>query len=118
MIDQGESPPEGWQLWMERQIDEADFVLMVCIATYRRRKVEIHKQVFHFPTRVARRQLRLVCSEPQKNKESGRSAASSRVSGSRCIGNVIPNQKALAAGGHRRGTTSSVLVAARWPVLK
>jgi hypothetical protein len=36
-IDQGESPPEGWPLWMERQIDEADFVLMVCTATYRRR---------------------------------------------------------------------------------
>jgi hypothetical protein len=37
MIDQGESPPEGWPLWMERQIDEANFVLLVCTATYRRR---------------------------------------------------------------------------------
>jgi hypothetical protein len=37
IIDQGESPPEGWPLWMERQIDEAEFVLMVCTATYRRR---------------------------------------------------------------------------------
>jgi TIR domain len=37
IIDQGESPPEGWPLWMERQIDEADFVLLVCTATYRRR---------------------------------------------------------------------------------
>ena len=25
-------------------------------------KVENHKQVFHFPTRVARRQLRFICS--------------------------------------------------------
>lgn len=37
VIDQYESPPEGWPVWMERQIDEADFVLMVCTATYRRR---------------------------------------------------------------------------------
>jgi hypothetical protein len=37
IIDQYESPHEGWPLWMERQIDEADFVLMVCTATYRRR---------------------------------------------------------------------------------
>jgi hypothetical protein len=37
IIDQYESPPEGWPVWMERQIDEADFVLMVCTAIYRRR---------------------------------------------------------------------------------
>ncbi len=37
IIDQYESPPEGWPIWMERQIDEADFVLMVCTATYCRR---------------------------------------------------------------------------------
>ena len=30
-------PPEGWALWMEKQIKEADFVLMVCTETYRRR---------------------------------------------------------------------------------
>jgi SEFIR domain len=31
------SPPEGWPLWMERQIQRADFVLVVCTATYLRR---------------------------------------------------------------------------------
>lgn len=30
-------PPEGWPLWCERQIEAADFVLMVCTETYRRR---------------------------------------------------------------------------------
>ncbi len=39
-IDQFEnppSPPEGWPLWMERQIAKADFVLVVCTPTYLRR---------------------------------------------------------------------------------
>ncbi len=39
-IDQFEnppSPPEGWPLWMERQIAKANFVLVVCTATYLRR---------------------------------------------------------------------------------
>jgi hypothetical protein len=37
-IDQDvDSPPEGWPLWMETQIREADFVLVVCTAIYRRR---------------------------------------------------------------------------------
>ena len=31
------SPPEGWQRWMERQLRDADFVLMVCSSVYRRR---------------------------------------------------------------------------------
>ncbi|UJS24159.1 SEFIR domain-containing protein [Thiothrix winogradskyi] len=30
-------PPEGWQRWMENQIEAADFVLLVCTATYLRR---------------------------------------------------------------------------------
>lgn len=30
-------PPEGWQRWMENQIETADFVLLVCTATYLRR---------------------------------------------------------------------------------
>ena len=29
-----QSPPEGWPLWAQRQIREADFVLMVCTETY------------------------------------------------------------------------------------
>ncbi|HEY0407020.1 MAG TPA: SEFIR domain-containing protein [Pyrinomonadaceae bacterium] len=38
MIDQYQNaPPEGWQLWMEKQIDEAQFVLLVCTETYLRR---------------------------------------------------------------------------------
>jgi hypothetical protein len=37
-IDQyNTSPPEGWPLWCERQIEDADFVLMVCTETYHRR---------------------------------------------------------------------------------
>ena len=31
------APEEGWPRWMERNLDEAEFVLMVCTATYRRR---------------------------------------------------------------------------------
>jgi len=37
-IDQyEESPQEGWPLWMARQIDTSDFVLVVCTPPYRRR---------------------------------------------------------------------------------
>jgi len=37
-LDQYEPwPKEGWTLWMQRQIEAADFVLMVCTETYRRR---------------------------------------------------------------------------------
>ncbi len=31
------APDEGWPRWMDRNIDEAQFVLMVCTETYRRR---------------------------------------------------------------------------------
>ena len=31
------APDEGWPLWMEMRVDEANFVLMVCTETYRRR---------------------------------------------------------------------------------
>jgi hypothetical protein len=30
-------PPQGWMKWMRDQIDQADFVLMVCTPTYRNR---------------------------------------------------------------------------------
>jgi len=34
-IDQYEpDPPEGWPQWIDRQIEEADFVLIVCTPTY------------------------------------------------------------------------------------
>jgi hypothetical protein len=37
-IDQyEESPPEGWPQWMVNQIEDADFVLVVCTKTYARR---------------------------------------------------------------------------------
>lgn len=37
-LDQYEiSPPEGWPRWMDRQIQEADFVLLICTPTYFRR---------------------------------------------------------------------------------
>lgn len=29
------SPPQGWPLWMEREVEAADFVLVVCSARYR-----------------------------------------------------------------------------------
>ena len=31
------APDEGWPLWMETRLDEANFVLLVCTETYRRR---------------------------------------------------------------------------------
>ena len=37
ILDQYESPPEGWPAWMERSIAEADFVLMICTSKYRLR---------------------------------------------------------------------------------
>jgi hypothetical protein len=37
ILDQYESPAEGWPMWMERNIADADFVLMVCTAKYRLR---------------------------------------------------------------------------------
>ena len=30
-------PPEGWQRWMETQVEQADFVLLVCTETYLQR---------------------------------------------------------------------------------
>lgn len=37
-IDQYETAPsEGWQLWMEKQIRDSQFVLLVCTETYLRR---------------------------------------------------------------------------------
>ncbi|BAP55453.1 purine or other phosphorylase family 1 [Thioploca ingrica] len=32
-----QSPPEGWALWMLRQVKGADFVLMICTQIYYRR---------------------------------------------------------------------------------
>jgi tetratricopeptide (TPR) repeat protein len=38
VLDQGESfPPLGWELWGQRQIQAARFVLIVCTQTYQRR---------------------------------------------------------------------------------
>src|SRR5215831_3427087 len=38
ILDQYEiSPPEGWPRWMDRQIQIADFVLLICTPTYFRR---------------------------------------------------------------------------------
>lgn len=37
-IDQyEESPPEGWPRWMERQVRESDFVIVICTETYMRK---------------------------------------------------------------------------------
>ena len=32
-----EAPPEGWPAWMDRQIRESDYVLVVCTEVYNRR---------------------------------------------------------------------------------
>ncbi len=38
IIDQYQAaPPDGWQLWMEKQIRDAQYVLLVCTETYLRR---------------------------------------------------------------------------------
>lgn len=39
MIDQyiNGFPPEGWRRWMEAQIEQADFVLLVCTPVYLKR---------------------------------------------------------------------------------
>jgi hypothetical protein len=61
-------------------------------------KVENHQQVFHFPTRAARRQLRFICIQNQKpSKEIGRFAAFSHFLGSRWNGMPIQIKKPLAA---------------------
>ena len=37
-LDQYEpNPPEGWPRWTQRQLEDCDFVLLVCTDTYRRR---------------------------------------------------------------------------------
>ena len=37
------APAEGWPRWMERNLDEAKFVLMVCTETYRRRALGLEE---------------------------------------------------------------------------
>lgn len=40
ILDQYEtSPPEGWPLWMDKHLREADYVVMICTETYRRRVI-------------------------------------------------------------------------------
>lgn len=44
IIDQyEESPPEGWPKWMDREIKNADYVLMVCTPTYYNRVMGYEK---------------------------------------------------------------------------
>ena len=38
VLDQYDTaPPDGWPMWMDREIQKADFVVLVCTDTYRRR---------------------------------------------------------------------------------
>ena len=37
------APEEGWPRWMERNLDEAQFVLIVCTETYRRRALGLEE---------------------------------------------------------------------------
>ena len=64
------APAEGWPRWMERNLDAANFVLMVCTATYRRRVLGeekpdqglgvrwegnlIYNRIYHDPPRGSR----------------------------------------------------------------
>lgn len=47
VIDQyEESPPEGWPRWMETQIREAEFVLVVCTSNYQEKAIlKVHTDV-------------------------------------------------------------------------
>jgi len=45
VLDQYEvSPAEGWPKWMDRQIENSDFVLVICTATYYRRVMATEKK--------------------------------------------------------------------------
>jgi hypothetical protein len=37
------APEEGWPRWMDRNLDAAQFFLMVCTATYRRRAMGLEE---------------------------------------------------------------------------
>ena len=37
------APAEGWPRWMDRNLDEAKFILMVCTETYRRRVIGLEE---------------------------------------------------------------------------
>ena len=39
-----QSPPEGWYRWMMNQVDESDFVLVVCTEKYNLRYRNRHLQ--------------------------------------------------------------------------
>ena len=43
-----ESPCEGWPKWMDRQIENSDFVLVVCTETYCQRVIGIEEKVRAF----------------------------------------------------------------------
>ena len=44
ILDQYEAPPpEGWPLWMDKNIGSADFVLMICTPTYFRRVMHMEE---------------------------------------------------------------------------
>lgn len=45
ILDQYKNPPaEGWPLWMERNISNADYVLMICTQTYNKRIMGTEKK--------------------------------------------------------------------------
>lgn len=45
VLDQYESsPPEGWPAWMDRNLRDADYVLVVCTRTYYRRIIDDEKE--------------------------------------------------------------------------
>jgi hypothetical protein len=40
-------PPEGWQRWMETQVEQADFVLVMCTPVYLRRYRGLEREGGH-----------------------------------------------------------------------
>ncbi|MFT4925210.1 MAG: hypothetical protein ACI8WB_001302, partial [Phenylobacterium sp.] len=52
MIDQQiGDPPEGWPLWMNNGMDDADFVLLICTETYKKRVMGKEKEGLGFGCR-------------------------------------------------------------------
>ena len=66
ILDQYEvSPPEGWPRWMEREVQSADFVLMICTPTYYRRVMgEEEPDAAYLPLTVENRVLGVLYLRP------------------------------------------------------
>lgn len=63
------SPPEGWTKWMIKQLDKADFVLIICTEIYKKRVMDEEEegkgQGVKFESTVI---FNKICSEDSKNR--------------------------------------------------